>query len=90
MQSLRLLSDDITTAIIDDITFSDVNLKDGVRNFHYNKCLSRTWEFSIFILPGYDKNFYPRVSLSGVQKDSFCDFLFPFLQTKSLMKRDIL
>ena len=35
MQSLRLLSDDITAALIDVITFSDVNLKDGVRYFHY-------------------------------------------------------
>ena len=41
----------LTLTFNDDITFSDVKLNDGVRDVHYNKCISNTWEFSIFILP---------------------------------------
>ena len=40
----------LTVTFNDAITFSDINLNDGVRDVHYNQCMSNTWEFSIFIL----------------------------------------
>ena len=43
--------DAITVAFNNFIRFSDVNLNDGIRDIHYNQCISNKWEFSIFILP---------------------------------------
>ena len=37
--------------LFDVITFSDVNLNDGVGDVHYNQCISNMREFSICILP---------------------------------------
>ena len=34
--------DDIIVVVFDVITFTDVNLKDCVRNVHYNQCISNT------------------------------------------------
>ena len=71
MQSLPLLTsaifEDITVTFSDVITFTEVNLNDGVRDILYNQCKSNTWRFSISFIPwvgllGLYKNFYPRVN----------------------------
>ena len=56
-------------AFNDVITFSDVNLNDGLRDVPYNQCISYTWEFSNFIFTwvGYPR-IKSRISLSGVQE----------------------
>ena len=47
---VRHISIAITVAFNDIITFSDLKLNDGIRDVHYNKFITNTWEFSIFIL----------------------------------------
>ena len=41
----------ITVTFSNVITFSDVNLNDGIRDVPYKKCTFNTREFSFFILP---------------------------------------
>ena len=59
------------------IMFSDINLKDGICDLLCNQSISKTWEFSIFILPWV--NFYPRIghvksriSLHSMQEKWIC------------------
>ena len=52
----------------DVITFSDVNLKDCVRDLLYNQCIPNKREFSIFFLTLDRIRITSRISLSGVQE----------------------